>query len=170
MAILVPSVLLHEFGHAFMAQRLGGQVDEVELNGLGGIARIHPLPTRIAEAATVAAGPAVTALLAVQFLGIWMVWSHPWILHAAAVNIVLLALNMLPIFPLDGGRLTRSLVQLFTDRVTATRIVVAAGRVLLVPLTLFSLYVGIYTFVVLAAFLWWMGGIELKIVQYNSNP
>jgi Zn-dependent protease len=116
--LLFAGVLLHELGHAFVARRRGVRVDEIDLWLLGGVARMSGQPTRAAdELAFAAAGPAVTAILALACGGIAV--ALPAAAPAAVralfdylflVNVAILVLNLLPAFPLDGGRIVLALI------------------------------------------------------------
>jgi len=146
-ALFFASVLAHELGHALVGRRFGVAVNEILLFVFGGSARLEQeAPSPRAELVIGLAGPLVNLVLGVVCL-------VPWLLLAAALgeagtsdlvvaagtlsfwvgvsNLFLAAVNLLPAFPLDGGRLLRGLAWALTgDFVRATRIASVIGRVL----------------------------------------
>ncbi len=137
--LLFAGVLAHELGHALVARRRGVEIEEIDLWLLGGVARMSGQPSHAAdEIAFAAAGPAVTLLLTVVFAGLAAVLpgSTPaaavaLLEYLAFVNAAILALNLLPAFPLDGGRIARGLIWLFDgDLRKATVIAARLGRVI----------------------------------------
>jgi Zn-dependent protease len=135
-ALLFASVVAHEFGHAFVAKRLGLPVRDVTLFIFGGVARLVREPRRAREELLIAlAGPAVSLLLALGFAGIWRAGSgmpEPYVAlfgWLAAANAILGAFNLLPAFPMDGGRVVRALVWGVTGNLgRATRTAAGLGR------------------------------------------
>lgn len=116
--LLFASILAHEFGHAIVARRHGIEVQEIDLWLLGGVSRMrdeaHDPDDELRYAI---AGPAVTAVIAAVFAAISLALpaSSPDVLRALVdyqllVNILILGFNLLPAFPLDGGRVLRSLL------------------------------------------------------------
>jgi Zn-dependent protease/predicted transcriptional regulator len=116
--LLFASILAHEFGHALVARRAGIEVEEIDLWLLGGVSRMrgeaHDPDDELRYAL---AGPAVTAVIAVCFLAVALLLpsSTPAVVRALVeyqvlVNALILVFNMLPAFPLDGGRVLRSLL------------------------------------------------------------
>lgn len=134
---LFGGIVAHELGHAVVARRRGVEVDEIDLWLLGGVARIHGEPRRARdELAFALAGPAVTALLVVA-AGVLRLalggptddWLRAFVDYGIFVNATILAFNLLPAFPLDGGRVLRALLwQRSGDHDRATRIAAAGGR------------------------------------------
>ncbi|MBS1676031.1 MAG: site-2 protease family protein [Actinobacteria bacterium] len=135
--LLFGGVLLHELGHALVARRRGVGIEEIDLWLLGGVARMSGQPTRaVDELAFAAAGPAVTLVITIVCggLAVALPASSPAALRAlldylAFVNAAILALNLLPAFPLDGGRIARALIWLYDgDLRKATVIAARLGR------------------------------------------
>jgi Zn-dependent protease len=144
------SLILHELGHALVARRNGIEIDGIDLWLLGGIARFRQdTRTPGQEFAVAAAGPAVSLLLAIGFGGLSLAVagsdnvvdvallrngvevSPPLALlvFLAEMNLWLFLFNLLPAFPLDGGRLARALVWRVTgNRNKATRVSAAIGQ------------------------------------------
>ncbi|MBK5220501.1 MAG: site-2 protease family protein [Thermoleophilia bacterium] len=135
--LLFASILLHELGHAVVARRNGVEIEEIDLWLLGGVARMAGYPkTAAAELRFAIAGPAVTLLIAAIFAAIAAALpsSSPAALRAlvdyqAFVNLAILVFNLLPAFPLDGGRVARALIWgRIGDVERATAIAASIGR------------------------------------------
>jgi Zn-dependent protease len=135
--LLFASILLHELGHAMVARRNGVEIEEIDLWLLGGVARMAGYPrTAAAELRFAIAGPAVTLVIAALFaaLAVALPSSSPAALRAvveyqAFINAAILAFNLLPAFPLDGGRVARALIWgRIGDVERATGIAASIGR------------------------------------------
>jgi Zn-dependent protease/CBS domain-containing protein len=130
------SVLAHELGHAYLARRNGVPVRAITLFFFGGVAEITREPrTAGAEFRIAIAGPLVSVVLAALF-GLLLLLSqgHPTItgpaMWLARINLVLAAFNMLPGFPLDGGRVFRAIVwRLTSSEMRATHLASIVGQV-----------------------------------------
>jgi Zn-dependent protease len=114
-------VLLHEMGHALACRSVGGKADEIVLWPLGGVAYVAPPMRPGATLWSIVAGPLVNVLLVFVLLGVrvlsgTLVWPDTasdavWFLRTVwSINLVLLIFNLLPIYPLDGGQIVRSLL------------------------------------------------------------
>jgi Zn-dependent protease/predicted transcriptional regulator len=116
--LLFASILAHEFGHALVARRRGVEIEEIDLWLLGGVARMSGQPkTADDELRFALAGPAVTAVVAAIFgaAALALPTSTPAALRAvvgyqAEINLLILGFNLVPAFPLDGGRVARALL------------------------------------------------------------
>ncbi|MGZ4186743.1 MAG: site-2 protease family protein [Solirubrobacteraceae bacterium] len=116
--LLFASILAHEFGHALVARRRGVTIEEIDLWLLGGVARMSGRPKTAGDELRFAlAGPAVTAVIAGIFgaLALVLPTSSPAALRAvvgyqAEINLLILGFNLVPAFPLDGGRAARALL------------------------------------------------------------
>ncbi|MCS6851486.1 MAG: site-2 protease family protein [Gemmataceae bacterium] len=134
-------VLLHEFGHALMARAFGIPTPDITLLPIGGVARLQRMPDKPVQEILVAlAGPAVNVVIAV----VLFVWLGAWrdlaeiehlprprldmVPKLAVVNVWLVLFNMLPAFPMDGGRVLRAVLALFTSYATATQIAARIGQ------------------------------------------
>jgi Zn-dependent protease len=159
-------VMLHEFGHALACRQVGGTANQIVLWPLGGVAYVDPPPRPGATLWSIAAGPLVNVallplLFAVLILGRSLGWAHAMpdlykLLRAVwYIDLVLLVFNMLPIYPLDGGQILRSLLWF----------VVGRGRSLMVA-TIIG-FLGVAGFIILA--LWihslWFGVIALFMLM-----
>ncbi|MGN6257079.1 MAG: site-2 protease family protein [Solirubrobacterales bacterium] len=135
--LLFASILLHELGHAVVARRYGVEIEEIDLWLLGGVARMSGYPKRALDELRFAlAGPAVTLVIALVF---WAVsaalpasrpdWLQAVVDYQAVVNTAILVFNLLPAFPLDGGRVARALLWWRRDDISsATATAAALGR------------------------------------------
>lgn len=134
--VLAGCVLLHELGHSVMAKRFGIKIIDITLWPLGGMARMNEIPenSRI-EGYVAIAGPAVNFVLAL--LG-WLAWvlvsiQGLWTLQEPigqfiAANLMLGTFNLIPAFPMDGGRILRAWLGRNRPWVVATEMAVAVGR------------------------------------------
>jgi len=145
------SIIMHELGHAFVARRNGLTVAGIELWALGGITRTTESPSPGVEFRVAAAGPAVTFLVVVVCVVVGRVIANNgdffevavangnvqhatpalvWLSWLATINVLVLILNLLPAFPLDGGRMTRAVIWKLTgDRNRATLVTGRTGQV-----------------------------------------
>jgi stage IV sporulation protein FB len=145
-------ILLHEFGHITMARRFGVRTPDVILLPIGGVARLERIPEDPRQELLVAlAGPAVTlAIIVVLFLSILATGQAvaygdplaehvPFLVRLLVVNAMVLAFNLVPAFPLDGGRVLRALLARRMGLARGTRIAGAIGQ-------FFALALGVYGF------------------------
>jgi Zn-dependent protease len=136
--LLIASLTAHELGHALLARRRGVTVEGIRLWLFGGVAQMSgDWVTGRTEMLVAAIGPAVTLLLAGFFVGFsWLlvqIGAPPLVVVVAewlaAVNLLLLVFNLIPAFPLDGGRILRGFLWTRTNnRMTATVAAARAGR------------------------------------------
>jgi Zn-dependent protease/predicted transcriptional regulator len=129
------SILLHELGHAFQAQREGMEIDGITLWLFGGVARFKgSFPSAGAELRIAIAGPAVSLALGFLFVAFALIMSLPEAVDGVAAwlgftNLALLVFNLLPALPLDGGRVLRAILWgARNDFGWATRVSSAIGR------------------------------------------
>ena len=136
-------VTLHELGHALAALRYGVKTKSITLYPIGGVAALEKIPEKPGQELVVAlAGPLVNVIIG-GLLWLWVIFSpieyrmedigirinaHNLVLNLAVVNVILVLFNLLPAFPMDGGRVFRSLLALAMDRVKATRIAMIVGQ------------------------------------------
>lgn len=131
-------VLLHEFGHSLACRSVGGTANEIILWPLGGIAFVQPPPRPGAELWSIVAGPLVNVLLIPVIYGLlWSRAAYGWgidypdlgrLLRAVWwMNIMLLLFNILPVYPLDGGQILRSLLWFVVGRARSLQIASIIG-------------------------------------------
>jgi Zn-dependent protease len=133
-------VLLHEFGHSLACRQVGGRANQIVLWPLGGVAYVDPPPRPGATLWSIAAGPLVNvALLPVLWVFLSLSRSLGWPLtmpdvHALLrsvfyIDLVLLVFNMLPIYPLDGGQILRSLLWFLLGRARSLMVATVLGLI-----------------------------------------
>jgi Zn-dependent protease len=139
--LIFTCVVLHEFGHILMARRFGIASTEVTLLPIGGVANLDHMPEKPGQELLVAlAGPAVNIVIA-TVLFIALGTFHPegltqlddpqlgLVPRLAAANLFLAVFNMIPAFPMDGGRVLRAALAMWLDRAKATRIAASVGQI-----------------------------------------
>ncbi len=133
--LLFACVVLHEFGHALAGKAFGINTPDITLLPIGGVARLERIPDEpLQELVIAAAGPAVTALIALgAFVGGGS-WDYPPTVKTNipdllfTINVVLLLFNLLPAFPMDGGRVLRALLATRMSYARATQIAATVGQ------------------------------------------
>lgn len=133
-------VLLHEFGHALACRQVGGKADRIVLWPLGGVAYVDPPPRPGATLWSIAAGPLVNVALApVLYALLVFARSSGWMISLPdvyklvravfAIDVGLLVFNILPIYPLDGGQILRSLLWFVMGRARSLMVATILGLV-----------------------------------------
>jgi len=177
---LFACVVAHEFGHALMARRYGIKTPDITLLPIGGLARLERMPDQPMQEVWVAlAGPAVN-------IAIWLVLvafgagmpfetmaqidtTGPGLLNRLAyVNLLLAAFNMIPAFPMDGGRVFRALLCLKMNRVKATKVAAMGGQVVAVAFGFWGLSTGNPILVLIAVFVFVAANSESQDVAMRS--
>lgn len=179
-AALFGSVLLHELGHALAARRFGVQTRDITLLPIGGVASLERMPERpLAEATIALAGPAVNVVIAAALgAAVWLmgavepletlgVATGSFAMRLAAANVGLAVFNLVPAFPLDGGRVLRALLAWRLPYLTATQAASKIGRGLAVALGALGLF-GNPMLVLVAVFIWFAAGAERRQVELKS--
>ena len=131
-------VMLHEFGHALACRQVGGQANQIVLWPLGGVAYVSPPQRPGATLWSIAAGPLVNVALTPVFIGL-LIAAHAFGWATAApnafallawitsANVLLLVFNLLPIYPLDGGQILRSLLWFLMGRARSLMVATVIG-------------------------------------------
>ncbi|WGD28946.1 site-2 protease family protein [Ancylobacter sp. WKF20] len=179
-ALLFLCVLLHEFGHIFAARRYGVKTPEVTLWPFGGIARLERIPEKPSEELVVAlAGPAVNvviALVLLVLLGGDVGMEHiekienpqsSLMAKLAAANIFLVVFNLIPAFPMDGGRVLRALLAMKMGHAQATQAAASIGQALAVGLGLLGIF-GNPMLIIIAVFVFLAASGEAGQVQMKQ--
>lgn len=181
-------VLMHEYGHALMARRFGVGTHDIILSPIGGIARLNKLPEKpIQEFLVAIAGPAVNLgivlLLSPFYFGAISVIDRSNLINSIFnasgnyfapdlslagflivglfwLNIVLAIFNLIPAFPMDGGRVLRALLSLRLSRVKATKFAALIGKIFAIgfaiiglisqPMNFLYVFIGVFVFVTAA--------------------
>jgi Zn-dependent protease len=159
-------VTLHEFGHALACRQVGGTANLIVLWPLGGVAYVNPPPRPGATLWSIAAGPLVNVALIPVLLGIGIVSRvlgsgvtgndlESLIRAVSIMNVVLLAFNLMPVYPLDGGQIFRSLLWFLLGRARSLMVATIVG------------FLGALAFIVFA---WrsqsvWMGFVSVYLLM-----
>ncbi len=171
-------VVLHELGHALMARRFGIATRDITLLPIGGVARLARMPRdSFQEFAIAVAGPAVNVviamLLSLAFVAAWSAGIGAevlgFIIQLAWINIALVLFNLIPAFPMDGGRILRSLLALVTSYRKATHIAVGVGQVAAAALGVLGLVGGNIMLVFLAGFVFIAAAAEARNIDLPSQ-
>ncbi|WP_299078634.1 site-2 protease family protein [uncultured Ruegeria sp.] len=177
---LFACVVAHEFGHALMARRYGIKTPDITLLPIGGLARLERMPEKPMQEVWVAlAGPAVNVAIWVilVILGAGMPYEAITQIESANVglldrlayvNLLLAAFNMIPAFPMDGGRVFRALLCLRMDRVKATRLAALGGQVVAVGFGFLGLSSGNPILILIAVFVFVAANAESQDVALRS--
>ena len=174
---LFGSIVLHELGHALMARRYGIGTADITLYLFGGIARLERMPRSAGPELLIAlAGPAVNFAIVLALMGAiglsGLLGRPPaeFLEVVKYLNLGLGLFNLLPVFPMDGGRVVRALLSGPMGRGRATEVAASLGRVLAIVGGIFFLTNGMYQAVVLAVFVYFAGTMELQQVRAEGQP
>lgn len=185
--LLFLSVFLHELGHCLGARWVRGEAREILLHPFGGLSRLRVPKTPWAEFASTAAGPLTNLLLAGLAFGLGALvgvdWSHgvrsalfapvslTWVLAVATViNAALCLFNVLPAYPMDGGRLLRAAVWPVLGWRNATVVAICAAFVCGLLAISFGLQRGMLLLAALGAWVIYSSGRELKGALRTQDP
>ncbi len=159
--LIMASVVIHEFGHVIMARQFGVQVLDVTLWPFGGVARIEQIPASPRSEFLISlAGPAMNLAIFVALLPVLLliglvggrdalltgaqlfdrITVTGLITYVALTNLLIMAFNMIPAFPVDGGRVLRSMLTGVVGRERATSIAVALGTALAVAAVVWGIW------------------------------
>jgi Zn-dependent protease len=180
-------VLLHEFGHALTARRYGIRTRDITLLPIGGVARLERMPDRPLQELWVAlAGPAVNVVIVVVLALLMAITGSSLgpgtfdLSHGSfagrllVVNTVLVLFNMIPAFPMDGGRVLRALLALRMDYARATQIAAYLGQGIAMVFALLGLIslgtgYGNPLLLFIALFVWIGASQEAGMAQFRSS-
>jgi Zn-dependent protease len=190
--LLFVCVTLHELGHSLVARRLGIRVKDITLLPIGGLAQLESLPEKpLQELLITLAGPAVNFGLAVGLaILLVLVGGANWFFHFGYVphllmgprsplsllvyllgaNLVLGIFNLIPAFPMDGGRVLRAFLAMWTSYPRATRIAVRVGQVMAVGLVLAAFSpIGNWSLALVALFVFTGASYEDQAVRIRTT-
>lgn len=168
------SVGLHELGHALVAKRFGIKTDDIVLYPIGGVARLRSMGEGFQEFWIAIAGPLVNVVIAVG-LGAYLMATNKWVplekvtqsgveVHflqrVMFANIVLIIFNMIPAFPMDGGRVLRALLARTMAKARATAVAARIGQAFAIFFMISGLMSGQILLTVIGAFVFVAAGQE----------
>jgi Zn-dependent protease/CBS domain-containing protein len=179
-------VLLHEYGHALVALRLGSEVQDITLLPIGGLARMKTLPERpIDEVKVAVAGPLVNVVLAPIFFGLALLFGGslsvpPDILSGVGslsqafvalgtINVALVVFNMIPAFPMDGGRVLRGLLATRLGPVRATDISSTIGQGFAILFILFGFFTNNFLLAIIGFFVFLGASGEAGMIRQREQ-
>jgi Zn-dependent protease len=173
-------VVLHELGHALTARRFGIGTRDITLYPIGGVARIDRMPSRPKEELLVAvAGPMVNVAIAALLLAAGgleglvvpsldaRLFRAPFVTQLMFLNVALALFNLLPAFPMDGGRVLRALLAMRLSSAKATEVAARVGQV---GALIFGFVGVLYNplLVVIAVFIWFGANQEASVVRLRG--
>lgn len=173
-------VVLHELGHALAARKYGIRTQDIILLPIGGVARLEKMPNQpIQELWVALAGPAVNVVIA-ALLAVYLWVTHTltpdnqltmttaaFVERIMGVNIFLILFNMIPAFPMDGGRVLRALLAMRLAYIRATRISANLGQGIALLFGVIGLFYN--PILLFIAFFVWMGAAqETRMVRMKS--
>jgi Zn-dependent protease/CBS domain-containing protein len=178
-------VLLHEFGHSLVAQRLGLEIHSITLLPIGGVSNLESLPEKPADEVKISvAGPLVSVVLALIFFGVGLLLGAvpavpanlfmefgsvgQFFFSLGFLNVVLAVFNLLPAFPLDGGRILRGLLATRLGAVRATNISSTIGQVFAAAFFLPGLLGGDILLALVAVFIFFGASGEAQMVKQRE--
>jgi Zn-dependent protease/CBS domain-containing protein len=174
-------IVLHELGHALTARRFGIATRDITLLPIGGIARLERMPSKPSEELLVAiAGPAVNVALAVVLFGAVIAMGgledvsrlsfvgSPFLVKLMWTNVAICVFNLIPAFPMDGGRVLRSLLAMRTSYVRATDIAAAVGQGFALVFGLVGMFVNPFL-VFIALFVWIGAQAEARMAHVHAS-
>jgi Zn-dependent protease/CBS domain-containing protein len=178
-------VLLHEYGHSIVAQRLGIEIGNITLLPIGGLARLKALPEKPWDEVKIAvAGPLVNVVLAPIFLGVALLLGGDLMRPAnilegvqsagqvfaylGLINVALVVFNLIPAFPMDGGRVLRGLLATRLGPVRATDISSAVGQFFAAAFFLIGLLNGNFLLALIGVFIFFGASGEAQMVRQRE--
>lgn len=173
-------VALHEVGHALAAAYYGIRTRDITLYPIGGVAALERMPEKpLHEIVVALAGPAVNVVIAgglfVGMVAGQMLPTMPdfespdvlsdFVFRVFAANVILCLFNLLPAFPMDGGRVLRALLAVWMSRLRATEIAVAVSTFVALGFLMAGLYFGLIGLMIISLVVWLLGQAELGAMR-----
>jgi Zn-dependent protease/CBS domain-containing protein len=177
-------VVLHELGHALTARRFGVRTRDITLLPIGGVASLERIPEKPSQELAIAlAGPAVNVVIAAALLGgvglqdaveaLQRVdragsFLAGFLASLAAVNVTLVLFNLIPAFPMDGGRVLRALLATRLGFARATQVAASIGQGFAVLMAVIGMFRPMPMLILVALFVWIAAGAEASQVESRS--
>jgi len=180
-------VILHEFGHALAAKYYKVKTRDIIISPIGGVARLEKLPKEPKEELLIAmAGPLVNVAIAfLCFAGLASIFgisgmdidpsttapvdtASKFFKMVFYINIVLFFFNLIPAFPMDGGRILRALLSLKLGRMRSTHIASIIGRMFALLFIAYGLYINHYVLAIIGGFIFYMATSENRQVKMEE--
>jgi Zn-dependent protease/CBS domain-containing protein len=179
-------VLLHEFGHSLVAQRLGLEIHSITLLPIGGVSNLESLPEKPSDELKITlAGPLVNVVLAPIFFGVGLLLGAApripadlftgigsvgqFLFYLGYLNVVLAVFNLIPAFPLDGGRILRALLATRLGALRATEVSSIVGQLFAVAFFLIGLLGGNILLALVAVFIFFGATGEAQMVRQREQ-
>lgn len=187
--LLFVAVLLHELGHSFQAMRQGVKVEDITLLPIGGLSRMEEIPEEPGKELRIAlSGPVVNFAIAGVLVLIALLLRARAVLtlpelfqslgqtnwrgmlaYLTMANLLLGVFNLIPAFPMDGGRILRALLALRLDHAKATSVAAAVGQGFALLIGLWGFATGGFTLILIAVFVWMGAGQEGRQAELKST-
>jgi Zn-dependent protease/CBS domain-containing protein len=178
-------VLLHEFGHSLVAQRLGLEIHSITLLPIGGVSNLESLPEKPSDEVKITlAGPLVNVVLAPIFFGVGLVFGASprmpadlftgfgsvgeFFFYLGYLNVILALFNLIPAFPLDGGRILRALLATRLGALRATEISSIVGQIFAAAFFFIGLLGGNIVLALVAVFIFFGASGEAQMVRQRE--
>ncbi len=178
-------VVLHEYGHSLVAQRLGVEIQDITVLPIGGVARLKSLPTRPWDEVKIAiAGPLVNVVLAPIFFAVALLLGASPLepanillggnslgqifAYLGLINVALVVFNLIPAFPMDGGRVLRGLLATRFGPVRATDIASAVGQIFAFAFFLIGLLSGNFVLALIGVLIFFGAAGEQQMVRQRE--
>lgn len=175
-------VILHELGHSLTAQRFGIQTRSITLSPIGGLAALESSPRDWKQELWITvAGPAVNAVIAIILAPFALIALRPesflvapfssfgnFLFMVFAANVMLTLFNLIPAFPMDGGRILRALLTAAGDRRSATQVAARVGQVIAVLMGLAAFFLSPFL-AVIGIFVFMAASAELRQVNLEES-
>jgi Zn-dependent protease/CBS domain-containing protein len=179
-------VVLHEFGHSLVAQRLGIEIHSITLLPIGGVSNLESLPEKPSDEVKITlAGPLVNVVLAPIFFGVGLLLGAvpripsdlftgvgsvgQFFFYLGYLNVVLAVFNLIPAFPLDGGRVLRGLLATRLGPLRATDIASRVGQLFAAAFFLIGLLGGNFLLALIAVFIFFGATGEAQMVRQREQ-
>ncbi len=177
-------VVMHEYGHALTAKRFGVVTRDIILSPIGGVARMESIPEKPYQEFVIAlAGPMVNLVIAAMlsvYLSLFtgdvfpkvvdfhFTDSTEFLRYTALINYLLFGFNLIPAFPMDGGRILRAILSARLGRVMGTRVATFVGRVIAALFIVLGIFMAELVLGLIGLFIFMMAGKEYNQARINA--